>query len=201
MTSALWPRGSSLLGAHTVVVNYALAPQVTMDEIVRQNRAALAWVWRNAHEFGGDPDRIFVSGHSAGGHLTAMVLSADWTEFGDDLPDDLVKGGCAISGLYDLEPIRLTYLNDALHLDAETAARNSPILHPPNRKAPIIVAVGSDEPDEYHRQADEFISALGGHNVPCQRFVGSGLNHYSIIDQFMRPDTAVSLAVREQMGL
>lgn len=73
------------LRAHTVVINYALAPQVTMDEIVRQNRAALAWIWRNAPDFGGDPDRIFVSGHSAGGHLAAMVMAADWTAFGDHL--------------------------------------------------------------------------------------------------------------------
>lgn len=189
------------LGAHTVVVNYALAPQVTMDEIVRQNRAAFAWIWRNARDFGGDPDRIFVSGHSAGGHLVAMVMSADWTAFGEGLPPDLIKGGCAISGLYDLEPIRLTYLNDALGLDAEAAARNSPVLHPPIRKAPIIVAVGAEESEEYHRQAEDFVSVLTAGDVPCEHFVLPGLNHYSVIDQFMRPDTALSLAVGRQMGL
>ncbi len=180
------------LGAHTVVVNYALAPQVTMDEIVRQNRAALAWIWRNASDFGGPFGR---------GAPVAMVMAADWTAFGDRLPPDLIKGGCAISGLYDLEPIRLTYLNDAVGLDADAAARNSPVLHPPKRKAPIIVALGAEESEEYHRQAEDFVSVLRGREVPCDHFIVPGLNHYSIIDQFMRPDTPLSLAVGRQMGL
>ena len=93
--------------AAVVVVNYALAPAVDIDEIVRQCRAALAWVWRHAKEFAATPERIYVSGHSSGGHLTAMLLSTDWPAFAANLPSDLVKGGCAISGLYDLEAMRL----------------------------------------------------------------------------------------------
>ena len=98
-------RGLRPAGAVTVVVNYGLIPAIDMDTLVRQCRTAVAWVHAHAAEIGGDPARIFVSGHSAGGHLTAMLLATDWTTLGR--PADVVKGGVAISGLYDLEPIRL----------------------------------------------------------------------------------------------
>src|SRR5262249_55797717 len=86
------------------VGNNTLAPEAKIDEIVRQNRAAVAWLHHHAGEHGIDPERIHVAGHSAGGHLTAMVLATDWTAFG--LDHNPVRGACAISGLYDLEPIR-----------------------------------------------------------------------------------------------
>ena len=101
-------------GALTVVVNYALIPAVDMDALVRQVRSAVAWVHGHARDLGGDPDRIFVTGHSAGGHLVGMLLATDWSTFG--APADVLKGGCGLSGLYDLEPIRLCYLNDVLAL-------------------------------------------------------------------------------------
>ena len=117
-------------GAAVVVVNYALIPSVHMDELVRQCRASIAWVHRNAPSFGGDPNRIYVSGHSAGGHLVAMLMSTDWRAFGG-LPTDVIKGGCGISGLYDLEPIRLSYLNEVLKLTQESARLNGPVHCPP----------------------------------------------------------------------
>ena len=90
-------------GATVVVINYALAPHVSLDEIVRQCRAAIAWTWKNARSFGADPDRLFISGHSAGGHLVGMMLATDWErDFG--APADVVKGATAVSGLYDLTP-------------------------------------------------------------------------------------------------
>ena len=97
-------------GVATVVINYGLSPDYRMDEIVRQNRAAAAWVWRNAASIGGDPRRIHALGQSAGGHLAAMLLATDWPAFGAGLPADLVKSAVSISGIYDLEPIRLCYL-------------------------------------------------------------------------------------------
>ena len=114
-------------GVATVVINYGLAPDYRMDEIVRQNRAAAAWVWRNAASFGGDPTRIHALGQSAGGHLVAMLLATDWPGFGADLPADLVKSAISISGIYDLEPIRLCYLNDKVGMDEAEARRNSPV--------------------------------------------------------------------------
>ena len=113
-------------GVATVVINYGLAPDYRMDEIVRQNRAAAAWVWRNAASIGGDPRRIHALGQSAGGHLAAMLLATDWPAFGSGLPADLVKSAVSISGIYDLEPIRLCYLNDKVGMDADGGAAEQP---------------------------------------------------------------------------
>src|SRR5437899_10167328 len=123
--------------------NYALIPTVQMAELVSQCRASIAWVHRHAASFGGDPRRIFVSGHSAGGHLVAMLMSTDWGSEG--LPADVIKAGCGISGLYDLEPIRLCYLNDVLSLTPETARLHSPIHHPPSHAGPLLLTVGALE--------------------------------------------------------
>ena len=103
--------------------------------VVFEDVAAVAWVHRHATEWGGDPDRISISGHSAGGHLVTMLLATDWPALG--VPADVVKSGCAISGLYDLEPIRLCYLNQVLALTSEVAQRNSPVLLAPSRPTPL----------------------------------------------------------------
>ena len=117
-------------GCAYVSVNYPLAPKATIDEIVSQCRAGLAWTCRNAADFKGDPERIYVMGRSAGGHLTGMMLADGWRgDFG--LPDDLIKGATAVSGLFDLEPVRLSNVNDWARLDKESAWRNSPVHHLP----------------------------------------------------------------------
>ena len=188
-------------GATVVVVNYALAPTVGMDEIVRQNRAALAWVWRHATSFGADPHRIYLSGHSAGGHLTAMLLSTDWRAVAADLPADLVKGGCSLSGLYDLEPIRLCYLNEKLGLDRVTAARNSPILQLPQQSAPLILSAGDQETDEFLRQQADYAAARKARNLPVELVAAPGLHHFSVVNELIRPASALHVAVRRQMGL
>ena len=139
--------GEGLLpaGFNLAVVEYTLAPAARMDAIVAEIRASVAWVADHAKELGGDPGRVFVSGHSAGGHLTAMAMT-----------DARVAGGLAISGIYDLEPIRLNYLNEKLGLDSAEAQRNSPMLHLPPRSAPLVVAVGLGELPELIRQSSEF---------------------------------------------
>jgi arylformamidase len=138
-------------GAAFVALDYALAPDVSMDEIVRQNRAAIAWLYRHALRLGFDASRIHVSGHSAGGHLVGMLLATDWArEFG--VPADVVRGATAISGIFDLEPIRLTYVNAPLGMDAAAAARNSPLHRPPLSRCPLILCYGENETDEFKRQ-------------------------------------------------
>ena len=138
-------------GACVILNNYDLCPSVRMDEIIRQNRAAIAWIYKNANTIGGDPGRIHVTGHSAGGHLTAMTLATDWEKYG--LPFDVVNGAVPLSGLFDLEPIRLSYLNTELYMDKDESHRNSPIHNIPKWMPPTVVAVGGGETDEFRRQS------------------------------------------------
>ncbi|MBI2206865.1 MAG: alpha/beta hydrolase [Candidatus Rokubacteria bacterium] len=187
-------------GVASVVVNYALVPSVSMDELVRQCRAAVTWVHRNAASFGGDPDRIFVSGHSAGGHLVAMLLATDWRAF-DGLPADVVKGGAGISGLYDLEPIRLCYLNDTLGLTPEDARRNSPVLLPAPRRGALLLTLGGEEGPEYHRQTDDLARAWRHPDLAIDVLDLAGEDHFSIVAQLEAPASALSRAILAQMGV
>ncbi len=188
------------LEATVAVINYGLIPAVDMDELVRQCRAALGWVYRNARVFGGDPERIFVSGHSAGGHLVAMSMATDWRAFAG-LPADLVKGGAAVSGLYDLEPIRLCYLNDTLKLEPAAARRSSPVELAPVRSGPLLLAVGGLEGPEYHRQTEDLARAWRARSVACTIMDMPGLDHFSIIAQLNDRASKLSRAIRAQMGL
>jgi arylformamidase len=188
------------------VVNYALCPAVTMDEIVRQMRAALVWLWRNAPRFGGDPGRIHVTGHSAGGHLTAALMVTDWTTHG--LPatgptGGPIAGGVAISGLYELEPIRLTYLNKALALDGQSARRNSPVFDvkpASGASPPLVLAVGQRESKEFHRQQDIFARAWRAAGRPADEMDLPGLNHFSVLEAFCDPGHALFRATLDQIN-
>lgn len=175
-------------GVATVLTNHVLAPHGSMDEILAQTRAALAWTWRNAADFGADPSRIFVSGHSAGGQLAMMMLATDWPAYGSDLPQGLVKGASAISGLFELEPIRLSYLNDTLRMDAAMAARNSPALLDYPRPAPLLLVPGADESDEYRRQSRDMARRWRDLGYPCEMYVPAGLDHFSVVDSLIDPN-------------
>lgn len=188
-------------GAAVVVVEYALVPGVDIDELVRQCRAAMAWVWNEAAGFNGDADRIHVSGHSAGGHLTAMMMATDWPAFRPGLPRDLVKTGCAISGLYDLEPVRLSFQNDELHFTPDQVARNSPMLMEPAGGGTLLLPVGALEGPEFIRQSEELAAIWGATGMDVQARVMDGHHHFSIINEMIDPTSELSAAVRGQMGL
>jgi len=175
-------------GVATAVNNFGLAPDTTMDEIVRQNRAALAWLWRNARTYGSDPDRIYVCGHSAGGHLAVMLLATDWPAFGPGLPADLVKGACSIGGLFDMEPIRLSYLNKTLKMSPEEANRNAPLLQRYPVSAPLSLVVAVDESPEYHRQSQAMADLWRKLGYPVDLLVPPGLNHFDVVNQLRDPD-------------
>ena len=185
-------------GIAVAVVNYTLAPKAGMDEIVRQNRAAVAWLQRNAREYGIDAERIHVAGHSAGGHLTAMVLATDWGEFG--LDHNPVRGACAISGLYDLEPIRLCYLNDVLGLDAATATRNSPLQHLPRQAPPLILSVGTSETPEFLRQQADFVAAWRAAGLALEVADQPGDHHFAVVERLGQPQSPLHRAVMRQIS-
>ena len=188
-------------GAVTVVVNYALVPEVSFDELVRQCRAALAWVWNNADRFGGDHENIFISGHSAGGHLVAMMMATDWPAFDARLPIQPICGGCGISGLYDLEPIRLCFLNEDLQISKETAARNSPMKQQRTCLSPLLLPVGSKEGPEYLRQSTGLADAWSQSGETPKVLVMPGHNHFSIAAQLDDSESELSRAIQHQMGL
>ncbi len=177
-------------------VNYRLSPGCTMDDIVADIRHALAWLYRNAPAHGADPDRIYVSGSSAGGHLTGMALAPGW-HAACGVPEDIVKGACAMSGLFDLAPMRLTSHQDNLALDDDAIARNSPIRHPPARPLPVVVAWGADESEEFRRQSEDYAAALEAAGCPVTVIPAAGHNHFSLIGEMARETSPVGRAMLE----
>ena len=171
-------------GITAVLVNYALCPSVSIDEIVRQSRAAAAWTYRNAEDFGGNPEQITVSGHSAGGHLTGMLLSTDW-EKNYGLPPNLIKGFLPVSGLFDLKPFPFSWLQPKLLLTSEQVLRNSPVFLKPRHTPHVMVAVGADESDEFQRQSKNYTIFLQKHGVPAEYLSMPGKNHFNIIHDFL----------------
>ena len=175
-------------GAAFAAINYALCPSVTMDELIQQVRAACAFLYREAPQFGYSPDRLHVSGHSAGGHLTAMVLATDWGGIGPGLPEDLVNSGISISGVFDIEPLLFTDIGDALRLDQDGAKGVSPLYIPPATQAPLVLSVGGDEGDEFHRQVQVMADAWAPHGVPIEIMDLPGRNHFSMLNALRDPD-------------
>jgi arylformamidase len=169
-------------------IEYALCPDVTLEQLVDQIRRAFAHLWRNGRELGFDQDNILVSGHSAGGHLTGVVLTTDWDNYATDLPRNLVRSGMPISGVFDLEPIRHTPIGDPLDLNAARAAMLSPMFNQPRARAETVIALGAHEGREFHRQAEEFAAHCRrqGSNVQIRSIAGA--NHFSVIESLASPE-------------
>ena len=173
-------------GAMVVVPNYALCPSVSIEQIALQTTRALAWVARNASRYGGDPRRIVVVGHSAGGHLAAMLLACRWQQVGADLPQRLVSGAMSISGLYDLEPVRQTpFVQADVRLTPASVRRLSPAYFPRPR-GPLVTLVGGLESEEFLRQNQLIRAQWGPGCVPvCEAL--PGLNHFTVLHDLVDP--------------
>lgn len=177
-------------GISVALPNYSLAPKASIEEITLQNLKAVAWLYRHAEQYDFDRNRIVVAGHSAGAHLSAMMMAAVWPSFADDLPADLVKGGILLSGLYDLAPVlHAGDVNASLKLKPEDVPRLSPALMPQAHDAPFITAVGEKESDEFKRQ-NALIGAAWKINLVAD-LVLPALNHLSVCDAFASPETSL----------
>lgn len=185
-------------GIAVAMLNYRLAPEVDIPEIIADVRQALIWLYRQAGSFGFDTDRIYVAGHSAGGQLAAMLAATDWTAH--NLPVDAVKGLCGVSGLYDLEPIRLSYLNETLQLDSAQVQQCSPLYHLPLSPMRVVLTVGGAESAEFQRQKNSYAQTLQqtGFNVTQVKLADG--HHLDVIDEFADGKGELARAVIAMTG-
>jgi arylformamidase len=173
-------------GIDVAMIGYTLAPEATLEAIVNEVRTALTWLAANVEACGREPGRLYVSGWSAGGHLTAACLD-----------HRAVRGGLAISGIFDLEPIRLSYLDEKLRLTERDVAELSPILTLPRTSPPLLVTHGTGELPELQRQSREFAAARAAARLPGRLVPLAGHNHFSILEELAKPDGALTALVRE----
>lgn len=186
-------------GSSVAVVNYALCPSVPFSELVRQCQASVAWLYRHAGELGIDTERITISGHSAGGHLCAMLMATDWEGvFG--LPKGPIKGALAISGLYDLRPFPYSWLQPKLQLTGREVANYSPLFLTPRVEAPVIVTAGGEEPEEFARQMNAYADHLKESGMAVETSLKAGDDHFSVLEHYTRPDGDFVTAISRLSG-
>jgi len=186
-------------GVTVAVVNYALCPAVQVADIVMQMLQASAWLYRNGAHFGAPANRLGVLGHSAGGHLAAMMLACDWQTYARDLPKKVVSGALSISGLYDLtEIVKVPSVNNDARLTGKTAIKVSPAFLPPATDAPLTTAVGTEENEGFHIQ-NRLIAAKWAKvhraDVPC-----AGKNHFTVLDDLCDPGSRLFKSTLDLTG-
>lgn len=170
-------------GFVAVLPNYPLAPDVSIMQIVKSCRKSIAWLSYNADRYGGNPRMLHLAGHSAGGHLVAMMLATEWNDYGADVQQSIFSA-CSLSGLFELEPVRLTYLNEKLKLSPGDVPEVSPVYLKPTSRIPFLAAVGALESQEYHDQSIEFSRAWLSHGAHTEAMIVPDVNHFSILDEF-----------------
>jgi len=208
-----WRRGSAkdrgfaaemfvVAGAHYVVPDYVLVQDAggSLMPMADQVRRAVAWVYKNAASFGGDPRRLYLSGSSAGGHLAAVALVTDWEkDFG--LPADIIKGGLCNSGLYDLKPVRLSSRSSYVKFDDAMEQALSPQRHLDKLRTPVIVAYGTYETPEFQRQNREFAATVKAAGKSVELLVGTNYNHFELQETLGNPYGVLGRAALGQMKL
>jgi arylformamidase len=194
-------RGFVTHGIACAILDYPLIPTVRLADILASCRRAIAWIHDHAEELGIARERVFVAGNSAGGHLTALLADRAWPS-AHGLPADVVKGACAVSGLFELEPVRLSDQNDTLALTPEEVAALSPLRHVPRAAAPTIFAVGGDETQEFLDQNREGDAAWRRAGLACEHIEVAGTNHITVVlDALADPANKLNRALRAMIGV
>ena len=189
-------------GAHYVVLDFNAVQEVqgSLFPMADQVLRAIAWVYRNAASFGGDPERLYVSGFSSGAHLASVALTTDWArDFG--LPANLIKGAVCCSGMYELKPVRLSKRSDYIKFTDEMEQALSSQRHLERLNAPVVVAHGDFETPEFQRQARDFAAAVRAAGKPVKYVVGRGYNHFEMMETLASPSGVLGREVLEQMNL
>jgi len=186
-------------GVNFVALNFANIPKVRLPDMVAQVRRGVAWVYRNARELGGDPNRLYVAGHSSGGHLAASVLVTDWRTH--RLPNTIVKGGLCISGMYDLEPVILSARSSYVKLSKQEEMELSPARHLYALSCPVAIAYGEKETHEFQRQGRDFAQMLKSIGQLYDLVVLGGLNHFEVGSALGAPESHLFSLCRRVMDL
>ena len=188
-------------GAHYVALDFANVVETKGDllPMAEQCRRAIAWIHKNAASFGGDPSRIYLSGHSSGAHLGGVALVTDWNDFG--APNDIIKGAVLVSGMYDLKPVRLSARASYVKFTDEMENALSTQRHLAKLSTPVILAHGTLETPEFQRQTRDFAEAVKTAGKPVQLIVGAGYNHFEMIETLANPYGLIGSAALAQMKL
>jgi arylformamidase len=189
-------------GAHFVVLDFnnVIETQGDLMPMARQVRSAVAWVYKNGASFGGDPNRVYVCGHSSGGHLAGVVLTTDWgKDFG--LPRDTVKGVVCACGMFDLKPVRLSKRGEYVKFTDEMEQALSPQRHLDQINCPVTLVYGTLETPEFQRQSRDFAAAVAAAGKPVRLVVAQGYNHFEVNETLASPYGFFGRAVLEQMKL
>jgi arylformamidase len=188
-------------GVTTVLVTYPLAPEVSIDQIVLSSKKAISWLYNNISAYNGDPHQMYVAGHSAGGHLAAMLMATNWQLFHTGIPANILKGICAVSGLFNLIPIHHSYVNEVVNMDMETAKRNSPVNLQPVNSCPLVLAVGGAESAEFNDQTKELYACWNAKGIDIQLLQLPGENHYSIAEAITDLQSPLHRALKQLMKI
>jgi arylformamidase len=188
-------------GAHYVILDFINVDEAngSLFPMAEQVRRAIAWVYRNAASFGGDPDRLYLSCHSSGSHLGGCMVTTDWREEG--LPADIIKGALLLSGMYDLKPVRLSKRALYVKFTDEMEQALSAQRHLDKLATPLVLAYATYETPEFQRQTREFFSAVQTVGKPVRLLVGKGYNHFELLETLANPYGLIGQAVLEQMQL
>ncbi|WP_250527354.1 alpha/beta hydrolase [Caballeronia sp. GAWG2-1] len=185
--------GLNRRGYTVVMADYPLCPVATIPDITQATRAAIVWAYENADGINGDPERIFVVGHSAGGQQAGMVAVTDWASYG--VPGNIVKGVVPMSGIFDMYPFKSSWLQPWLQLTGDTVRSESAVLNIGKNVPPLLVMVGAEESVEFHRQAQQFVDALMAHGHCAKYLDVDGEDHSTMLFQMGSPESPVTNAI------